>query len=47
VLSLGFTLQGVNAYTFDLVLGIAIIVSMAFNISLERLRQSGLLGRSP
>jgi simple sugar transport system permease protein len=47
VLNLGFTLQGVNAYTFDLVLGIAIIVSMAFNVSLERLRQSGLLGRSP
>jgi simple sugar transport system permease protein len=46
VLNLGFTLQGVNAYTFDLVLGIAIIVSMAFNISLERLRQSGVLGRS-
>jgi len=46
VLNLGFTLQGVNAYTFDLVLGIAIIVSMAFNISLERLRQSGLLGRA-
>jgi simple sugar transport system permease protein len=46
VLSLGFTLQGVNAYTFDLVLGIAIIVSMAFNISLERLRQSGVLGRA-
>jgi simple sugar transport system permease protein len=46
VLNLGFTLQGVNAYTFDLVLGIAIIVSMAFNVSLERLRQSGLLGRS-
>jgi simple sugar transport system permease protein len=47
VLNLGFTLQGVNAYTFDLVLGIAIIVSMAFNVSLERLRQSGLLGRAP
>jgi simple sugar transport system permease protein len=46
VLNLGFTLQGVNAYTFDLVLGIAIIVSMAFNVSLERLRQSGLLGGS-
>jgi len=46
VLNLGFTLQGVSAYTFDLVLGIAIIVSMAFNISLERLRQSGVLGRT-
>ena len=46
VLNLGFVLQGVNAYTFDLVLGIAIIVSMAFNVTLERLRQSGLLGRA-
>ena len=46
VLNLGFTLQGVSAYTFDLVLGIAIIVSMAFNITLERLRQSGLLGKA-
>jgi simple sugar transport system permease protein len=45
VLNLGFTLQGISAYNFDLVLGIAIIVSMAFNISLERLRQSGMLGR--
>ena len=26
VLNLGFTLQGISAYTFDLVLGIAIIV---------------------
>ena len=44
VLNLGFTLQGISAYNFDLVLGIAIIVSMAFNITLERLRQSGRLG---
>ena len=46
VLNLGFTLQGINAYTFDLVLGIAIIVSMAFNITLERIRQSGRLGKA-
>jgi simple sugar transport system permease protein len=46
VLNLGFTLQGISAYTFDLVLGIAIIVSMAFNITLERVRQSGRLGSS-
>jgi simple sugar transport system permease protein len=44
VLNLGFTLQGISAYTFDLVLGIAIIVSMAFNVTLERIRQSGRLG---
>jgi simple sugar transport system permease protein len=46
VLNLGFTLQGISAYTFDLVLGIAIIVSMAFNVNLERFRQSGRLGRA-
>jgi simple sugar transport system permease protein len=46
VLNLGFTLQGISAYTFDLVLGIAIIASMAFNITLERVRQSGRLGKA-
>jgi simple sugar transport system permease protein len=46
VLNLGFTLQGISAYTFDLVLGIAIIVSMGFNVTLERVRQSGRLGGS-
>jgi simple sugar transport system permease protein len=44
VLNLGFTLQGISAYTFDLVLGIAIIVSMALNVTVERFRQSGRLG---
>jgi simple sugar transport system permease protein len=44
VLNLGFTLQGISAYTFDLVLGIAIIVSMALNVTGERIRQSGRLG---
>lgn len=44
VLNLGFTIQGISAYTFDLVLGIAIIVSMALNVTLERIRQSGRLG---
>ena len=44
VLNLGFTLQGISAYTFDFVLGIAIIVSMALNVTLERIRQSGRLG---
>ena len=45
ILNLGFILQGVSAFTFDLVLGAAIIVSMAFNVTLERIRQSGRLGR--
>jgi simple sugar transport system permease protein len=44
VLNLGFTLQGISAFTFDLVLGAAIILSMAFNVTLERIRQSGRLG---
>jgi simple sugar transport system permease protein len=45
VLNLGFTLQGINAYYFDLFLGIAIILAMALNVTLERVRQSGWLGR--
>jgi simple sugar transport system permease protein len=45
ILNLGFILQGISAFTFDLVLGAAIIVSMAFNVTLERIRQSGRLGR--
>ncbi len=45
ILNLGFTLQGISAFTFDLVLGAAIILSMSFNVTLERIRQSGWLGR--
>jgi simple sugar transport system permease protein len=44
ILNLGFILQGISAFTFDLVLGVAIILSMAFNVTLERIRQSGRLG---
>jgi len=44
VLNLGFTIQGISAYWFDFILGVAIIVSMAFNVTLERIRQSGRLG---
>lgn len=46
VLNLGFTIQGISAYWFDFVLGVAIILSMAFNVTLERIRQSGRLGRT-
>ena len=46
VLNLGFTIQGISAYWFDFVLGLAIIVSMALNVTLERIRQSGRLGGS-
>ena len=45
VLNLGFTLQGISAYTFDLVLGLAIIASMALNVTVERIRRSGTSGR--
>jgi simple sugar transport system permease protein len=41
VLRNGFTLQGVNAFTFDLILGIAILVSMILNVYLGRLRKAG------
>jgi simple sugar transport system permease protein len=44
VINLGFTLQGISAYWFDFVLGVAIIISMALNVTLERIRQSGRLG---
>ena len=44
ILNLGFTIQGISAFTFDLVLGVSIIVAMTFNVTLERLRQSGKLG---
>jgi simple sugar transport system permease protein len=44
VLNLGFTIQGISAYWFDFVLGLAIIVSMALNVTVERIRQSGRLG---
>ena len=46
VLNLGFTIQGISAYWFDFVLGIAIIASMSLNVTLERIRQSGRLGGS-
>jgi simple sugar transport system permease protein len=44
ILNLGFTIQGISAFTFDLVLGVSIIVAMTLNVTLERLRQSGKLG---
>jgi simple sugar transport system permease protein len=41
VLRNGFTLQGVNAFTFDLILGIAILLSMILNVYLGQLRKAG------
>ena len=37
----GFTLQGVSAFTFDLILGLAILVAMVVDIYVTRLRHRG------
>ena len=37
----GFTLNGVSAFTFDMILGGAILVTMAVNVHLTRLRERG------
>ena len=41
VLSDGFTLIGINAFTFNIILGAAILAAMLFNIHVGRLRRSG------
>ena len=41
ILKDGFTLSGVSAYTFDIILGIAILVTMLINVRLSRLREAG------
>lgn len=41
VLKDGFTLLGVSAYTFDMILGAAILVTMALNVRLALLRDRG------
>ena len=41
VLQDGFTLQGINAFTFDIIIGAAILLSMVANIHLARLRGAG------
>lgn len=41
ILKDGFTLSGVSAYTFDMILGIAILVTMLINVRLRRLREAG------
>jgi simple sugar transport system permease protein len=37
----GFTLQGINANTFDIILGAAILIAMIINVYLQRQRQQG------
>ncbi len=41
VLQDGFTLQGINAFTFDIVIGAAILIAMIANIRLAQLRGGG------
>jgi simple sugar transport system permease protein len=41
VLRDGFNLIGVNAYTFDLIIGAAILIAMVSNVHLARLRRAG------
>jgi simple sugar transport system permease protein len=41
VLRNGFTLQGISAYTLNIVLGIAILIAMILNVYVARLRRTG------
>ena len=41
VLRDGFTLQGINAFTFDMIIGAAILIAMVANIHLGRLHRDG------
>ena len=41
ILRNGFTLEGVSAYTFNVILGVAVLVVMVLNIYVGRLRRSG------
>lgn len=41
ILNDGFTLSGVSAYTFHMILGAAILITMVINVRLSQLRNSG------
>jgi len=41
VLKDGLVLIGISAFTFDLILGIMIVVAMVINIRLQQLRRAG------
>jgi simple sugar transport system permease protein len=41
ILENGFTLQGISAYTFNIILGIAILIAMTLNVYVGRLRRTG------
>jgi simple sugar transport system permease protein len=41
ILRNGFTLQGISAYTLNIVLGVAILIAMILNVYVARLRGAG------
>lgn len=41
ILNDGFTLIGINAFTFNIILGAAILAAMIFNIHVGRIRRKG------
>jgi simple sugar transport system permease protein len=41
ILNDGFTLIGINAFTFNIILGAAILAAMVFNIHIGRIRRKG------
>jgi simple sugar transport system permease protein len=43
ILNDGFTLIGINAFTFNMILGAAILAAMIFNIHVVRLARKGEL----
>src|ERR671937_3221217 len=45
VLNIGFTILGVSAFNFDLIIGIAILIAMLLNVQIQRLKNLGRLGR--
>jgi len=44
ILKNGFTLSGVSAFTFDMILGAAILITMVINVRLSQLRAAGKQG---
>ena len=45
VLNIGFTILGVSAFNFDLIIGIAILGAMILNVQIQRLKNLGQIGR--
>ena len=41
ILRNGFTLQGISAYTYNIILGVAILIAMILNVYVARLRGAG------